>query len=699
MKQKSFVLVSDYGHINQIETTAKSIIYHHSKTKIYIVNEDIPQEWFNNINKHLRQVDSQIINTRIDQSIVTSEHTLRSKTDETFYERILIPGSFDDEQVLYLESDVIVDQDLSELFELELADHPIAAVPDLLYDDCFDPGVLLLNMPVLKKYSDIITKILKIGIDKELTEKARALLNEAFNSTYLKLPLKYNLAIGYDFLCYYYPSYDHGYWDKTDIKGSIIHYTGFSKPWDQLSTSRYRSKWWQYHDLSWSEVCQHAHIPSTLGYQENGRSFTMTDSENVKDLERLVRALPNWTFNIAAYTNMGENLIKLICYPNVHLYPAIIGTIRDQLIDEADCYLDINYGTKNEAILEKFQKTGKPIISFDEVNSIFKDAVNYQSFSDTDVSGMINYLKKLQAETTVHSDQLAIDLPKQLSERSNADFSSLFRPAKYDLRVMDSEDTLMYIRKHQCSVSRFGDGEIALLNGVDQVFQQADPALNKRLNEIVQAGSSSELLVCLSDVFHGLDMLVDPARDWWQGHLITFADYYRELGKKENIYGNTMVTRPYIDFKDRTAADRIFKQLKELWTDRDLLIVEGHFTRSGVGNDLFSNARSLQRIICPSKNAWTKYQEIEDAIKLYGKERLVLVMLGMTASVIAADLAGFTQVIDLGHLDPEYEWYKMGAKTRVPIEGKHTAEMNYDIDISEVHDQKYQAEIIKKIGI
>lgn len=161
MKQKSFVLVSDYGHINQIETTAKSIIYHHSKTKIYIVNEDIPQEWFNNINKHLRQVDSQIINTRIDQSIVTSEHTLRSKTDETFYERILIPGSFDDEQVLYLESDVIVDQDLSELFELELADHPIAAVPDLLYDDCFDPGVLLLNMPVLKNTQILSQKYLR----------------------------------------------------------------------------------------------------------------------------------------------------------------------------------------------------------------------------------------------------------------------------------------------------------------------------------------------------------------------------------------------------------------------------------------------------------------------------------------------------------------------------------------------------------
>lgn len=287
----------------------------------------------------------------------------------------------------------------------------------------------------------------------------------------------------------------------------------------------------------------------------------------------------------------------------------------------------------------------------------------------------------------------------QFQEQSIINFGSLYRPNKYDLMVMDSSDTLAYIMEQRCSVARFGDGEISLLNGVDQVFQDADPILENRLDKILKAGSKPGLLVCLSDVFHGLDMLVDSARDWWKGHLVTFNQYYQELGKIDNYYGNTMVTRPYMDFKDRSSAGKNFDCLKKLWDGRDLLIVEGYYTRSGVGNDLYSRANSVKRVICPSKNAWEKFDEIKNMIKLYGQNRLVLVMLGMTSTVLAADLAECTQIIDLGHLDSEYEWYKMGAKYRVPIKGKHTAEMNYDVGIEDIDNQKYQSEIIAKVGI
>ncbi|MBW7986337.1 DUF1792 domain-containing protein [Lactobacillus helveticus] len=35
-----------------------------------------------------------------------------------------------------------------------------------------------------------------------------------------------------------------------------------------------------------------------------------------------------------------------------------------------------------------------------------------------------------------------------------------------------------------------------------------------------------------------------------------------------------------------------------------MLIIEGKYSRSGEGNNLFSNANSVSRIICPSKNAF-----------------------------------------------------------------------------------------------
>lgn len=266
---------------------------------------------------------------------------------------------------------------------------------------------------------------------------------------------------------------------------------------------------------------------------------------------------------------------------------------------------------------------------------------------------------------------------------------------RYGIRVMDSMATLDYIAQHHCSVARLGDGEISLLLGAAQVFQDEDAILQRRLDAIVKTPSDDHLLVCLSDTFHDLDRYVPSAQDWWRGHLNVFKDYYQQLGKLNHQYGNTMVTRPYMDLQDRHQAGEIFRRIKQWWEQRDVLIVEGALTRSGVGNDLYDNAKSVQRIICPPKNAWSKYQEIEAAIRQYGQGKLVLVMLGMAATVIAADLADWGQVIDSGHLDPEYEWYRMGAIKRVPIQGKHTAEMNYDQGVpQQIDDPQYQAEII-----
>ena len=138
--------------------------------------------------------------------------------------------------------------------------------------------------------------------------------------------------------------------------------------------------------------------------------------------------------------------------------------------------------------------------------------------------------------------------------------------------------------------------------------------------------------------------------------------------------------------------------MKQLWSGRDLLIVEGALTRSGVGNGLFTNTKSIKRIIAPSKNAYQKIDQIEQMIRENAEDRLVLLMLGPTAKVIVDDLQDlYNQLIDLGHIDSEYEWFKMGATYKVKLKNKHTAEFNFDENIEAVHDQTYENEIIGKI--
>ena len=139
--------------------------------------------------------------------------------------------------------------------------------------------------------------------------------------------------------------------------------------------------------------------------------------------------------------------------------------------------------------------------------------------------------------------------------------------------------------------------------------------------------------------------------------------------------------------------------LKEIWKERDVVIIEGAHSRLGVGNDLFNNTNSLHRVLCPPKDAFKKYDEIlQYVIEYVKKDRLLLISLGPTATVMAYDLhrSGY-QAIDLGHIDLEYEWFLKNAKERIMIKNKAVNELAEEALIQECRDEKYQREILVEI--
>ena len=164
------------------------------------------------------------------------------------------------------------------------------------------------------------------------------------------------------------------------------------------------------------------------------------------------------------------------------------------------------------------------------------------------------------------------------------------------------------------------------------------------------------------------------------------------------FYSSTFISRPYMDLKDKSASVAHFEKLKKLWDKRKILIVEGENSRSGVGNDLFDNAQSVERIICPSRNAYSKVKDIQEAIENHADGKLVFLMLGPTAKVLAYHLSKKgIQAIDLGHIDSEYEWFKMGATSKVKFSHKHTAEHNFDQEIQLVEDEIYNKQVVIRI--
>lgn len=276
---------------------------------------------------------------------------------------------------------------------------------------------------------------------------------------------------------------------------------------------------------------------------------------------------------------------------------------------------------------------------------------------------------------------------------------------KYDISVIDNYSSLDDVLKKKLSVIRLGDGEFDIMAGKDIPYQTYVKALDMKLREIVLGGSLHNIMVCLPDVFKKINRYNKSCRNfYYESFFYQNRKLLTKIESKNNVYGSTFLSRPYIDLKDKSGVSNYFDKLKLLWNGKDILIVEGKYTRSGEGNDLFKNAKSIKRVIAPSHDAFSKYQAIEESILNNAGDRLILLMLGPTSKVLVYDLKTnyriSNQILDIGHIDSEYEWFKIGAKKKVKIPHKHTAEFNYDDEnIVMLNDKNYEDQIVDRIGI
>lgn len=256
---------------------------------------------------------------------------------------------------------------------------------------------------------------------------------------------------------------------------------------------------------------------------------------------------------------------------------------------------------------------------------------------------------------------------------------------------------ILYGRK---SLARFGDSEIRVMLGVDpKDYQQPSLELSRRLKEIIKCNSDN-ILIGINGVFKGYSQEPYVARRYWASFIrIYFDSFYKELNPNVK-YIDSSFTRLYVRRNIKDVGVK-FKYIKKIWDNREIVFIEGQYSRLGVGNDLFDNAKSIRRILCPHKNAFNVYKEILEKASQLPKNKLVIIALGASATVLAYDLCkmGY-QALDIGHIDLEYEWFKIGVKDAVQIKGKYTNEAaNKTEEFEELDDPTYSDSIIAKIGI
>ena len=270
---------------------------------------------------------------------------------------------------------------------------------------------------------------------------------------------------------------------------------------------------------------------------------------------------------------------------------------------------------------------------------------------------------------------------------------------KPDIKTID--ETLDAILERKASISRFGDGEFDIIFGRFQPFQPYNDKLGQRLAKVLKSNDiSPTFLVGIPDCYGDLSHYITEAQFHWKRRLDRERyKWYRILNRNAPYY-QAQISRFYHDWNDKSQSQHWADKLKKIWENRNVFIVEGEKTRMGVGNDLFEKSQSIRRILCPAVNAFGKYETILDTIhKLANKEDLILIALGPTASVLSFDLhnSGY-QAIDIGHIDIEYEWMKIGALEKVRIPGRFMNELDGGKYVDDsIIDQSYFDQIVSVI--
>ena len=265
---------------------------------------------------------------------------------------------------------------------------------------------------------------------------------------------------------------------------------------------------------------------------------------------------------------------------------------------------------------------------------------------------------------------------------------------RFNVHIMSIDQTLDYMETPGRSIVRFGDGEFTLMCGGDiGHYQSADAELAKGLISILQ-NHNEKLLICLPEPFGGVEKYIVSSKKHWILQNKESRNIYQKLLDSDYEYGNSFVSRPYLIYNDKSKCQLWFDRIKGLFAEKNITIIEGLYSRTGVGNDLFSNVKSIERIICPPNNAYIKYNQILNIAKTIDRQRMILVALGPTGKILTAELAanGFW-VLDIGHIDSEYEWFLMKATKKAIIKNKHSAEHNDDA-VGECYDEEYLSSII-----
>ena len=199
---------------------------------------------------------------------------------ETYY-RLIIPTLLPDyKKVLYLDSDMVVEADVADLYRIDIGDNTIGAVKDIdvagqvgldinnwkkyikdelklngLYD-YFQAGVLILNLEAIRKLTNS-EKLISVATGKKWRCEDQDVLNHVCNGSIHYLPQEWNVLMNWqaidgrsrmDIMKMAYRDLYNEYLSARKAP-KIVHFAGYQKPWDVFNCDM-SGYFWKYASMS-----------------------------------------------------------------------------------------------------------------------------------------------------------------------------------------------------------------------------------------------------------------------------------------------------------------------------------------------------------------------------------------------------------------------------------------------------------------
>lgn len=238
-----------------------------AETNIHVLHTNLNTA---NVNKLKQYVDSfpngsiyfhQLRSDKLDALPVTGHLKIQT------YFRLLIADELSDiDTVLYMDPDVIILDDIADLWSLQSNQHPIAAVPcitpydvsnqDFQLGEYFNAGVMLINLSFWRRHRtfDCLLELIRSNPGVIKGSADQDLLNFYFKNEWKILPLDWNVCADY-FSWAGKIRYKKLAKISSYQKNRIIHFSGPVKPWQYACPHPARILFDQYKDLSpWNNV-------------------------------------------------------------------------------------------------------------------------------------------------------------------------------------------------------------------------------------------------------------------------------------------------------------------------------------------------------------------------------------------------------------------------------------------------------------